>query len=74
MATKKQFTNSTEVRRELSDIYHQLKHDEIPSAKANNLSNLLYKILMSIQTELKERELLIQYKLAEQLEKSRGGK
>lgn len=70
----KQFSTSSEVRSELSYLYHLVKNEEISTSKASTMSNLLYKIIASIQTELKEKEVRVQYQLAQEIERLRGGK
>lgn len=51
------FETSSDVRRYLYSLLVRVERDEIDMTKATGLSNIAYKIQMSISGELKEREL-----------------
>lgn len=67
---KKMFESSSDVRRYLSSLIVRIEKGEIDIKKANALSNIAYKIQMSISGELKEKELEMAETLKEQLEKA----
>ncbi|MEK4284034.1 MULTISPECIES: hypothetical protein [Ureibacillus] len=70
---KKQITfqSSRDVRLYLASLLVRVEKDEIDRKKAETLSNLAYKIQMSISGELKERELAQAEELARQIEMGR---
>lgn len=66
------FQSSKDVRMYLASLLVRVERDEIDRKKAETLSNLAYKIQMSISGELKERELAQAEELARQIELGRG--
>jgi predicted transcriptional regulator len=74
MADKKQgLENSRDVRLYLSLLLARVEKGELEIKRANALSNIAYKIQMSIAGELKEKELEIAETLKEQLDKTQRG-
>lgn len=69
----KQFKTSGAVRRELSQLYSQVKTGELEIKKADSLKGLLYAILTSIQVDLKEREVIAQENLFNEIQQAKGG-
>ena len=65
---------STDVRRYLMSILARLEAGTIDRKMAETLSNIAYKLQMSIQSELKEKELEQMETLAEELRKAKGVK
>lgn len=65
--------NSRDVRLYLSTLLARVEKGELDIKRANALSNIAYKIQMSIAGELKEQELEMAETLKEQLDKTQRG-
>lgn len=64
---------STDIRRYLASLLKRVEKGEIDRKTAETLSNIAYKIQMSIALELKEQELIKADMLREELKNFRGG-
>jgi predicted transcriptional regulator len=74
MASNKQgLESSRDVRLYLSYLLAKVEKGELDIKRATALSNIAYKIQMSIAGELKEKELEIAETLREQLDKTQKG-
>ena len=74
MAKRKMLNTSTDIKRYISSLINRVENEEIEPKKADTLSNMAYKIQMSIAQENKEKEIAETERLANALEQARKGK